>query len=201
METVRIITGALQTNSYLIVGENKKAVLIDPGDDAPLILSIVKSKGLDIAAILLTHAHFDHCNAVAEIFEKTKAEVYLHGADMLLTETDYNLAAAFGVEFNSFTPTKIIQDNDIFNIAGITVSVLHTPGHTSGSVCYLVDGIIFSGDTLFRLSRGRTDFPTSSTTDIIKSIQRLYALDGEYTVLPGHGEQTLLSYERRYNRV
>ena len=118
---------------------------------------------------------------------------------MQLIETDKNLAPLFGKKFQRFVLDVAIDDGDEIEILNEKITVLHTPGHTAGSVCYVVENVIFSGDTLFRLSVGRTDFPTGSMKELNTSVKRLLALPGNYTVYPGHGEITNLDFERANN--
>ena len=189
----------MQTNTYILYDdESKDAVLIDPGDDFQRLEDVLSENKLNCVAVLLTHAHFDHCNC-AKYFQNKGAKVYLHSDDLKLIETDYNLAKHFGIGFNAFTPDVLLKDGDIINLLGKTFKVIHTPGHTAGSVCYMVEDNIFTGDTLFCLSRGRTDFPTGDAMALNFSIKKLYALSGDYNIYSGHGESTKLSNERRYN--
>ena len=199
MELVTLITSPIGTNTYILINKSQKtAVVVDPGDNAPLIFDTLKKQDCVCSAVLLTHAHFDHCNATKEL-QNAGAKVYLYKEEQILLDTDFNLAHHFGIKFNAFTPDVTLDDGDNFDECGFNFTIIHTPGHTIGSVCYLYGNMIFSGDTLFKLGRGRTDFPTGDYGRLCQSISKLFALDGDYIVYPGHGEKTLLDYERRYN--
>ena len=182
--------GMYQTNTYIIHEENSKGCcVIDPGYEADTILRKIEALGLTPEAILLTHGHFDHVGAVKDLAADTGCRVFACAGDEQLPPM--------------FTGGKLYvtdryEEGTILNIAGLYIRVLHTPGHTPGSVCLLVDDVIFSGDTLFAGSCGRTDIG-GSWTEIQTSLKRLSLLEGDFTVYPGHGESTTLAAERRYN--
>ena len=182
--------GMYQTNTYIIHEENSKSCcVIDPGYQANTILEKLDSLGLTLDAILLTHGHFDHVGAVKDLVADTDCRVFLCADDALLPPM--------------FTAGKLYYtdtytEGSILNIAGLYIHVLHTPGHTPGSVCLLVDDVIFSGDTLFEGSCGRTDIGGDWVT-IQKSLKRLAAMEADFTVYPGHGGSTTLAQEKRYN--
>ena len=182
--------GMYQTNTYIIHEENSKGCcVIDPGYEADAILRKCEALGLNVEAILLTHGHFDHVGAVKDLAADTGCRVFACAGDEQLPPM--------------FTGGKLYvtdryEEGTILNIAGLYIRVLHTPGHTPGSVCLLVDDVIFSGDTLFAGSCGRTDIG-GSWTEIQASLKRLSLLEGDFTVYPGHGESTTLAAERRYN--
>ncbi|MBR7179033.1 MAG: MBL fold metallo-hydrolase [Oscillospiraceae bacterium] len=183
--------GIYFVNCYLIHEENAKScVCIDPGGNAGKVLKFLEQNGLTLEAILLTHGHFDHVGAVKELAEKTQCKVYLHSDDLLLPE--------------KFTAgplyyTHHYDEGDVLEMAGLQIRVMHTPGHTGGSVCLMVDDCIFSGDTLFCHSCGRTDLPGGDPDAIMVSLARLKALEGDYRVLPGHNRATTLAVEKEYN--
>lgn len=183
--------GAYQTNCYIIhEAAAKTCCILDPGYHADVILEKVASLGLSVEAILLTHGHFDHVGAVKEIAAETECKVYLCGEDLSMPPS-----MTAGPLFYTHT----YGDGDRLHLAGLDITVLHTPGHTPGSVCLLVDSAIFSGDTLFAGSCGRTDLPGGSWAVILKSLRRLRELEGDYQVYPGHGEATTLAEEKKYN--
>ena len=183
--------GIYFVNCYLIHEEHSRScIAIDPGGNADKVIKFLEENNLTLEAILLTHGHFDHVGAVKDLHEKTQCKVYLHTDDLLLPE---NFTA--GPLFY----THEYGEGDILELAGLTIKVWHTPGHTEGSVCLFVDDAIFSGDTLFCHSCGRTDLPGGDPKAIMQSLARLKALEGDYRVLPGHAEDTTLDYERKTN--
>ena len=183
--------GIYFVNCYLIHEENARScVAIDPGGNANKVLAFLEEKGLTLEAVLLTHGHFDHVGAVKELAEATHCNVYLHTDDLLLPE---NFTAG------PLYYTHEYSEGDVLELAGLTIRVMHTPGHTEGSVCLMVDDVIFSGDTLFCHSCGRTDLPGGNPDAMQRSLARLKALEGDYRVLPGHNRATTLAIEREYN--
>lgn len=200
------LVGEIGTNCYVIYREaEKKAVIVDPGANGPYILSMCRELSVTPEAILLTHGHFDHILAVADItraFPDIKIYAGEHEKETLNSPA-VNLSSGFG-ESCTVQADEYVKDGDILSIAGISFQVLFTPGHTSGSVCYLIkeEGVLISGDTLFLESLGRTDFPTGSQLMIVKSIrERLFTLPGDTLVYPGHGDMTTIGHEKTYNPV
>lgn len=196
--TVHILPlGAYQTNTYIVANAGR-CVIIDPGYEADTILSFLAKNGLTADAILLTHGHFDHVGAVEKLVEKTNCKLWMSERDWSqkispLTSYFYPIANC------DFTEVQFCEDGEAIRAAGLTFSVLETPGHTHGSVCYLCGDAMFSGDTLFAGSCGRTDLPGGDWNTIQESLKRLAALDGNYAVYPGHGNSTTLAAERQYN--
>ena len=189
MKIAMLTVGAYQTNCYLVWQEQRDdCVIIDPGYMPKEILETVCSQNKKVAAILLTHGHFDHVGGVKEIAKETGCPVFLHPEERNLPE---------GMTDGPLYSTDSYGEN--LTVAGLTFTVLHTPGHTPGSVCLLCEDVIFSGDTLFAGSCGRTDFPGSDPKEMVLSLKKLAALPGEYDVFPGHAEATTLSYEREHN--
>lgn len=201
MKIYSLCLGDLATNCYIIETLKDNAVVIDPADSANTILKVLENNRLTLRKILLTHGHFDHILACEELREKTGAEVFIHEKDFgKLTDTVKNLFEWHGVgKYNPIKSATVINEGDVITQDEFSVTVMHTPGHTSGSVCYIGSGVIFSGDTLFAGSIGRTDFPTSSVKQMHESLKKLAALDKDYTVLSGHGPQTKLSEEKKSN--
>ena len=192
MITIYTLTlGLYQTNCY-IVHQNgaKKCVVIDPGYEAHTILDKLDELGLEPEAILLTHGHFDHVGAVRDLVATTGCRVYLRPEE---TTMPPQLTAGPLYYTDEYPPEGKLQ------VAGMEILVVQTPGHTPGSVCLLIEDAMFSGDTLFAGSMGRCDFPGSSIFEMRKSLRRLRALTGDYRVFPGHGEDTTLEYEKKYN--
>ena len=189
MKVLTITGGALGTNCYVVWNEKQcNCVVVDPGFDAQTVLEKVRAKGLQVAAILLTHGHYDHVGGVSGLREVTGCKVYIHPADLelpaYLTQGEIPATDHYG---------------ETLSLAGLEMKVLHTPGHSPGSVSLICENIIFAGDTLFAGTCGRTDLPGGNFRQISASLKSLAALDGEYYVLPGHGLPTTLEKERRGN--
>ena len=183
--------GLYQTNCYIVHNEGSKScIVIDPGYAADTILNRAALLGLEIEAILLTHGHFDHVGAVRQIAADTDCKVYLH-------ENELSLPAA--MTDGPLYYTDLYATEGTLSVAGLDIKVIHTPGHTPGSVCLMIADTIFSGDTLFAGSMGRCDFPGSNIFDMRKSLRKLRDLPGDYRVFPGHAEDTTLEYERKTN--
>ena len=181
--------GLLRTNCYLI-WDGDSAIVLDPGYDAARICEWLQAKGLSLAAIVLTHGHFDHVGAV-------KALKAHYGCPVYLSEPDTHLPPALTDGAIAYTDT--FRDGDALSFGSISLEVLLTPGHTPGSACLRLGHWLFTGDTLFRDTCGRTDFPGGNLEDMKKSLARLCALPGDYFVYPGHGDATTLARERKYN--
>ena len=183
--------GAYQTNCYIIHDDSSKACcVIDPGYTPEVVLDKLFDLGLTLEAILLTHGHFDHVGAVQDLAAETDCDVYIAEADLSLPPMITNGKLYY---------THTYPAAGMLNLAGLTIRVLPTPGHTPGSVCLLVEDTMFSGDTLFQGSCGRTDLPGGSWEQIAASLKTLAALPGDYRVLPGHGGETTLDRERQSN--
>ena len=183
--------GAYQTNCYIIHEENSgTCCVIDPGYTPEVVLDKVDGLGLTVEAILLTHGHFDHVGGVKQIAAETGCDVYLCTEDLSMPPM---------MTAGQLYYTKSYGEGSQLHLAGLDISVLHTPGHTPGSVCLLADEHLFSGDTLFAGSCGRTDLPGGSWATILKSLARLASFAGNYWVHPGHGSSTTLRDEKKYN--
>ena len=186
------------TNSYIVATNEGNAVLIDAPADADYILK----HGLTLKKILLTHGHFDHVGAVADLVEKTGCKVYIHEMDQakLSEDTDGLLINLFRVRgYKPFDKSIAITEDDIIKQDELEFDVLHTPGHTSGSVCYITGDVMFSGDTLFARSVGRTDMPDGNYSALMYSMEKIKDLGGNLRILPGHMCETSLDSERKYN--
>lgn len=196
---VRSITcGMVENNSYIVIN-GSECILIDPAEYST-VNSYIECLGVSCAAILLTHAHYDHISGVAE-FVKRGVPVYVHEGDVAKctgADMGYYLEAN---HVKPFTPSNLLNGGENLSIAGLNVKVIHTPGHSKGGVCYVIADCIFSGDTLFKGSYGRYDFYDGNLEVLKQSINTLFALEGEYKVYPGHGRPTQLSIERKNNPI
>ena len=191
MQVTRLPLGVYQANCYIIYEENSKTCcVLDPGGEAKKVLEFMKIRDLTLEAILLTHGHFDHVGAVKELHDETSCKVYLCTEDLTMpakwTAGELFYTDAYG-------------EGDVLNLAGLSIRVLHTPGHTPGSVCLAAENAIFTGDTLFAGSCGRTDLPGGDQNVLFRSLLRLAALEEDYTVYPGHSASTALAREKEYN--
>ncbi len=194
--------GQLGTNCYIAVNDkDNRAVIIDPGADANSILSAVEKEDLKVEAILVTHGHSDHIQAVAAVREATKAPVMISQEDAdMLTDARRNLSMFMGADIKMRPADRLLKDGDVIEAAGLTFDVLSTPGHTKGGVCFRCGDIVFCGDTIFCESIGRTDFPGGSYKQLLESIKtKLLALPEQTKLLPGHGPATDVGWERRKN--
>lgn len=188
-------------NCYAVISDMNNAALIDAPCNAERILSELASSGASLKMILLTHGHFDHIMAVPELVKKTNAKVYIsiNDADKLRS-SEMSVADYFGIKgFVPFYGEKTVKDGDKLTLDEISFEVIHTPGHTSGCVCYKTEDIIFTGDTLFQMSVGRCDMPDGDWDALQDSLKKLSAISGNYKLYPGHGETTELDFERKYN--
>lgn len=198
-----LVLGMIQTNCYIVSnGETKEAIVIDPADEAGKIEKHLKADDLVCKAILLTHGHFDHILAAKELASLTHAPIYAHEAEVeLLGDPRLNASDQIRKEC-SLIPDIKLQDDQMLNLAGYAIRVIHTPGHTKGGVCYYFVGhqVLFSGDTLFFETIGRTDLPTGNSMQLVESIRsKLMLLEDQVAVYPGHGYATTIGYERENN--
>lgn len=197
------VLGLIGTNCYLVFDDEKKeAVIIDPADNGALILNQCRELDVVPRAVLLTHGHFDHICAVPDLVRAFRIPVYAGEKETeILKDPSLNLSAAYG-QGVSIRQVEPLSDGQELSLLGRTWKVLATPGHTGGSVCYYLPGdkVLFSGDTLFNESYGRTDFPTGSSRELADSVvNRLLTLPEEVNVYPGHESQTTIGHEKKYN--
>lgn len=206
--TVRVRTiavGPLQCNCSIVMDEEtREAVVIDPGDEAERILAAIAAENARVVALLHTHAHFDHAGGTGDVGAATGAKIRLHEGDRPLYDALPQQAALFGLTAKPPRPLdEPLSDGEMVRFGGASLRVLHTPGHTPGSCCFLLEQgapRLFAGDTLFRRSIGRTDLWGGDTDQILASIrEKLYELAGDTPVVCGHGPATTIGEERRLN--
>ncbi len=203
MEIYNIKTGSYFTNCYIVYcTDTKEAAVIDPGDDGKDILSFINENELKVKYIINTHGHWDHIGAVGYLKENTDADILIHEDDKdTLQDADKNLSAYMAKSGTVPNADKLLKEGDKIKIGNtIVLEVMHTPGHTPGSICLLGKEVFFSGDTVFADSIGRTDLPGGSYEDIKNSIhKKIVPLTNDYIIYPGHGSKTTLSNERKSN--
>jgi hydroxyacylglutathione hydrolase len=205
LEIITWTLGPMANNIYLLKNECEKSIIIDPawGDDH--FAKEASTKHKPIGLILLTHGHFDHCLSVAYVKEQTGVELWLHEKDKNYLERNVEKAMLeFGIEFPPTNADKLLKDNEIIKWGEDEIKVIHTPGHTPGGVCYLIekDKILVTGDTLFAGSVGRWDFSGGNGRDLFKSIKdRIMTLDDDIKIYPGHGPSSTIGRERKSNQL
>ena len=203
MEMKHYCVGQVATNCYFAINEETKEMLvIDPGDSAQMLAEKIKKEGLKPKAVRLTHGHFDHAMAAEELAELFGIPVYAHEAEKdTLEDSGKNVSIMIGRR-DSYHADVYVRDGEVLQLAGMELKVLHTPGHTAGGCCYYLEKekVLFSGDTLFCQSVGRTDFPGGSMSKLVRSIkEKLMALPDEVRVYPGHMGLTTIGTERARN--
>ncbi|HLY73391.1 MAG TPA: MBL fold metallo-hydrolase [Planctomycetota bacterium] len=197
-----LAVGPLQCNCHILADEaSKEAVVVDPGDEPDLILRRVK--GYTVRSLLHTHCHFDHMTGTRKVAEATGAEILIHKADKAYYDSLAGQYRMFGMAQAVDDPLPVgrfLKDGDRIEFGKQALRVIHTPGHTQGSCCFHTEGLVLSGDTLFRRGIGRTDLPGGNAEEELESIRtRLFTLDPETVVFPGHGPETRISDERTEN--
>ncbi len=196
MQVFKIYPQGFAANSYFLTQDEKTAVVIDPAQ--PRIADEAKRRGLTVTHVLLTHGHFDHIGGCAALqAEGAKVGCLAKEAPLVLGKN--NMADYFGGHVPPFSVDFTFGDGDILSLDGMQFLVIATPGHTAGGACFCVGDHLFTGDTLFAGDIGRSDLPTGSGAQLTESVRKLYAIQGDFTVCPGHGEDTTLEYERHNN--
>ena len=192
-------SGPLRVNTYFLVNEQtREAVAIDGGENYKLVKRTEEENGFKIKHLLLTHAHFDHAGNAA-LLQADGAKVYISALDAEKLTGGGTLAENFGRKFKSLKADVLLFGGEKLSLSGIDIEVIATAGHTDGSLTFKISDMLFTGDTLFLESVGRTDFPTGDRAALIDSVNKLFALNGDYRVFPGHEDFTTLSHEREYN--
>ena len=197
-----LVVGPIMANCFIVACEDTRAaVVIDPGADADKILMALAQLKLTVKYILNTHGHFDHVSANKRMKDATGAEILIHALDAPMLSCLSASAAAWGMSAeDSPAPDRTLADGDTVAFGNITLKVIHTPGHTPGGISFSTDGHVFVGDTLFAGSIGRTDFPGGNHETLISSIRnKLFLLDDAVQVFTGHGPETSIGQEKRFN--
>ncbi len=197
--------GSYRTNCYIITDTaSGETAVVDPGEYSSALENALRSNGAEkLKYILLTHGHFDHICGVHALKENFGGEVLIHAEDSIcLGSTKWSLCDSVeGYSQTLMSPDREIAEGDSFLLGETEISVMHTPGHTKGGVCFVADGKIFSGDTLFKVGIGRTDLPGGHLRTLVNSLRRIGALEGDFEIYPGHGQSTTLSYELTQNSL
>ena len=203
MKIEKFVLGAVQTNSYLILNEEtKEVVIVDPAICPDYLISHVKSNGYVPKGIILTHGHFDHVMGIEGWLSEYEIPVYLHEDEKeVLANYNLNLSVMIG-KYYAYDKVETLKDGEDLELAGFSFEVIHTPGHTQGGCCYYEENeaVLISGDTLFKSSVGRSDFPTGNMSTLVKSIkEKLFVLPDDVMVYPGHNSLTCIADEKMYN--
>lgn len=200
MEIKVFPSASMGANCYTVLSDNA-AIVVDPGEYCESVCNFLNENSDKQRLILLTHCHFDHIGGAAQLREKTQVPIAIGEKEFSHTaDPEKTLGSYFGIDVRHFSPDKALENGEELWVGDIKIKCIETPGHTVGGMCYLINDTLFSGDTLFNLSIGRTDFPNGSFAQISNSIRMLYnLLDDNVVVLPGHGEATLIGYEKTNN--
>ena len=204
MKIENFVLGPVGTNCYIVSNEGtKECFLVDMAACPPELVSHIKNSGLTVKAVLLTHGHFDHIMGLDRFLEEFPAPVYACAAEKELLESpQFNSSSGMLGQPYTFHGAQYVKDGDLLDMAGMKIQVIQTPGHTIGGCCYYIadEQTLFSGDTLFRASIGRTDLPTGSMGALVRSVkEKILVLPDETRVYPGHMEETTVGYEKKYN--
>jgi len=197
----RLVVGPLEENTYIIGDEaTKQAIVIDPGDEADRIMDVINENGLEVNAIICTHAHFDHIGATGDIKDKTGARILVHQDDLETYDLAKDQGAFWGYSVDDLPrPDGFLEEGDEVKAGNLSFKVMHTPGHSRGGICLYGEGIVITGDTIFQGSVGRTDFPGGSIEKLKESFKRLLELPENTQVLSGHGPETTIGREKTGN--
>jgi len=202
VELIKLVVGPLRTNTYLLNLQETHSILIDAGPGSfDRVIYYLDRYNVKLKYVLLTHAHFDHISDVQFIKEVTGAKVIMHHKDLELIEFAERISQTFRIRWKLPDIDIVLTNEKVLSIGDITINIIHTPGHTPGSICYYIEDIkwIFTGDTIFKGTIGRVDLPGGSYKDICYSIKRITSLPGYTRIYPGHGPSTTIEEEKREN--
>lgn len=197
----RLVVGPLEENTYIIGDETtKQAIVVDPGDEGDRIIEIINARGLQVKAIICTHTHFDHVGAAGDVKKAAGGNILIHKDDLEVYSTAKDQAAFWGYDIDDIPePDGFIGEGDVIEVGNMRFKVLHTPGHSPGGICLYGEGILITGDTIFKGSVGRTDFPGGSKEQLKQSFRRLLDLPEETKIFSGHGPETSVGIEKKTN--
>ncbi|EFI42250.1 MBL fold metallo-hydrolase [Peptoniphilus sp. oral taxon 386] len=197
---IRLTLGAYQTNCYIIFDKNNNSVIIDPGAEAKAIIKEIEDRNLTVDKIILTHAHPDHFGALDDVRKHFNVKAFLGRDDnIMLEDRSSELNLVLGLKPNKISADVLVEDGDLISFGDKYFKVISTPGHTPGGICLLIGNVLFSGDTLFCGSIGRTDLPGGDYETILESLKLLVQLPDNTIVLPGHGPESSIEYEKQNN--
>jgi len=202
MKVKKVVVGIFEVNCYILWDEkDKEAIVVDPGEEGERIIEVIRKDSLKIRSIVNTHTHIDHIGANDFLREKTEAPLLAHSADVfLLQNAELNLSTLTGKDRSFGLPDRVLEEGDEIRVGGFSLRILHTAGHTPGSICLYGDNKLFSGDTLFAGGIGRTDLAGGNLRELQKSIKdKILTLPDEVVVYPGHGPSTTVGKERKCN--
>lgn len=202
MKVKKVVVGIFEVNCYILWDEkDKEAIVVDPGEEGERIIEVIRKDSLKIRSIVNTHTHIDHIGANDFLREKTEAPLLAHSADVfLLHNAELNLSTLTGKDRSFGLPDRVLEEGDEIRVGGFSLRILHTAGHTPGSICLYGDNKLFSGDTLFAGGIGRTDLAGGNLRELQKSIKdKILTLPDEVVVYPGHGPSTTVGKERKCN--
>jgi len=198
----KMALGQLQTNCYIIQTDKNNAIIIDAGANPNQVMDFIKTNKLNVLALMLTHGHYDHTGAIAQLKKLTNANIYIHKDDAEMLEDARKGLAIHFMDESEYVPIKadvLMYDGAKFEFDEVSIEVIHTPGHSKGSCVFVVDEYMFSGDTLFENSIGRTDLYGGNMNQMKSSLKKLALIEEDLLILPGHGDRTTLKQEKRTN--